>query len=124
MQESTAFVEETPAADIAFYGCQINDELRTLVQLLLSFSALDFSRITHLENTIAYVSNWMSYNFLSLNPSKTEFLISGLSQQLSKLKNHLPNSCILSPVHSARNLGVNRVIFDKNLSFAKLNCCF
>jgi len=45
-------------------------------QLLLSFSALDFSyNITHLENTITNVANWMSSNFLSLNPSKIEFLI-------------------------------------------------
>ena len=89
-------------------------------QLLLSFSAVDFSHnITHLENTIANVSNWMSSNFLSLNPSKTEFLIFGLPQQLSKLNApaiHLPNNIILSPVDSARNLGV---IFDKNLSFAQ-----
>jgi len=37
----------------------------------------------------------------------------------SKLNNptiHLPNNVILSPVDSARNLGV---IFDKNLSFAQ-----
>jgi len=83
-------------------------------QLLSSFSALDFSHnITHLENTITNVANWMSSNFLSLNPSKTEFLIFGLPQQLSKLNNptiHLPNNVILSPVDSARNLGV---IFDK-----------
>jgi len=61
-------------------------------QLLLSFSALDFSHnITHLENTIT--------NFLSLNPSKTEFLIFGIPQQLSKLNNptiHQPNNVILS----------------------------
>jgi len=45
-------------------------------QLLLSFSAFDFSHIsTHVENTVTNVSNWMSSNFLSLNPSKTEFLI-------------------------------------------------
>jgi len=82
-------------------------------QHLSSFSALDFSHdITHLENTITNVSNWMSSNFLSLNPSKTEFLIFGLPQQLSKLNNptiHLPNNVILSPVDSACNLGV---IFD------------
>jgi hypothetical protein len=88
-------------------------------QLFLSFSAADFhSNITHLENTISEVSNWMSSNFLSLNPSKTEFLILGLPQQLAKLNNptiHLPNNVTLSPVDSARNLGV---IFDKNLSFA------
>jgi len=61
----------------------------------------------------------MSSNFLSLNPSKTEFLIFGLPQQLSKLNNptiHLTNNVILLPVDSARNLGV---IFDKNLLFAQ-----
>jgi len=89
-------------------------------QLNLSFSALDSSHnITHLENTIANVSNWMSSNFLYLNPSKTEFLIFGLPQQLSKLNNptiHLSNNVILSLVDSTYNLGV---IFDKNLSFAQ-----
>jgi len=49
----------------------------------------------------------MSSNFLFLNPSKTEFLIFGLPQQLSKLNNptiHLLNNMILSPVDSARIL--------------------
>jgi len=65
----------------------------------------------------------MSSNFLSLNPSKTEFLIFGLPlplpQKLSKFNNpiiHLPNNVILSPVDSARNLGA---IFDKNLPFTQ-----
>jgi len=48
-------------------------------QLLLSFLGLDFSHnITHLENCITNVSNWMSSYFLSLNRCKTEFLIFGL----------------------------------------------
>jgi len=61
----------------------------------------------------------MASNFLSLNPSKNEFLFFGQPQQLSKLNNptiHLRNNVILLPVVSARNLGV---IFDKNLSFAQ-----
>jgi len=61
----------------------------------------------------------MSLNFLSPNPSKTEFLVFGLPQQLSEHNDptiHLPNSVILSPVDSARNLGVT---FDKNLWFAQ-----
>ena len=61
----------------------------------------------------------MSSIFLSLNPSKTEFLLVGLPQQLSKLSNpiiHLPNNVTLSPVYSARNLGV---IFDSNLTFSQ-----
>jgi hypothetical protein len=60
----------------------------------------------------------MSSSFLSLNPSKTEFLIIGLPDQLEKL-NHptirLPNDVILSPVNSGRNLGV---IFDSNVTFS------
>jgi len=98
-------------------------------QLLVSFSALDLSHnITHLVNTITNVY-WMSSNFLVYNPSKTEFLIFGLTQQLFKLNNptiHLPNNVILSPVDSARNLGV---IFDKishlfNKSLHFLNLAF
>jgi len=87
-------------------------------QLLLSFSALDFSyNITHLQNTMTNVANWLLSIFLSLNPSKT--LIFGLPQQLSKLNNptiHLPNNVMLSLVDSARNIGV---IFDKNMSIAQ-----
>ena len=61
----------------------------------------------------------MSSNFIFLNPSKTEFLIIGLPQQLSKLRSptiHLPNDVTLTPVDSARNLGV---IFDNNLTFSQ-----
>jgi len=93
---------------------------KAVSQSILSFSALDFSHnITHLENTITNASKRMSSNFLSLNPSKTAFLIFCLPQQLSKLNNptiHLPNNVILLPVDYARNLGV---IFDKNLSFVQ-----
>lgn len=89
-------------------------------QLYLSFSAADFAyNISHLEQTISNVYNWMSSNFLSLNPSKTEFLLLGLPQQLAKLTNptiSLPNNITVSPVKSARNLGV---IFDSNLTFSQ-----
>ena len=89
-------------------------------QLYISFSAADFAQnITHLEQTISNVSNWMSSNFLSLNPSKTEFLLLGLPQQLKKLESpviHLPNGVILSPTKSARNLGV---VFDSNFTLSE-----
>jgi hypothetical protein len=61
----------------------------------------------------------MTSNFLSLNPSKTEFLLLGLPHQLAKLQNpkiSLPGNVVLCPVTSARNLGV---IFDSNLSFSE-----
>jgi len=68
----------------------------------------------------------MSSKFLYRNRSKTEFLIFGLPQLLSKLNNptsHLPNNVKHSPVDSDRNLGV---IFDKichvhNVSLLFLN---
>ena len=55
---------------------QIITSMLMILNFFLSFSAADFSyNITHLENTISNVYNWMSSNFLSLNPSNTEFLI-------------------------------------------------
>jgi hypothetical protein len=89
-------------------------------QLYMSFSAIEFCQnISHLENTISLVQKWMSSHFLSLNPSKTEFLIIGLRQQLAKL-NHptisLPNSVKLCPVKSARNLDV---IFYSTISYSE-----
>ena len=51
--------------------------------------------------------NIMTANLLTLNSSKTEFLLIGLKQQLSKIHNSSPNS--------ARNLGF---IFDEHLTFS------
>jgi hypothetical protein len=88
-------------------------------QLFLSFSAVNFSEnIKILQQTICEISNWMASNFLSLNPSKTEFLLLGLPAQLAKIENptlFLPSKVNIKPVPSARNLGI---IFDSNLSFS------
>jgi hypothetical protein len=60
----------------------------------------------------------MSANLLTLNPSKTEFLLIGLPKQLAKITNPslspTPATTIL-PSPSARNLGF---IFDTNLTFS------
>ena len=55
-------------------------------------------------------SSWMTANLLTLNSSKTEFLLIGLKQQLSKIQD-----CSLTTTHSARNLGF---IFDEHLTFS------
>jgi len=72
-------------------------------------------RQSNASNLLIYRHSYVTLlNFLSLIHYKTEFLIFGLPQQLSKLNNptiHLPNN-----VDSARNLGV---VFDKNLLFAQ-----
>ena len=52
----------------------------------------------------------MTANLLSLNCSKTEFLLIGLQQQLTKI-----HDSSLSTTHCARNLGF---IFDEHLTFS------
>jgi len=80
-------------------------------QLFLSlYSSYFDSSITHLQNALQAISPWMSANLLTLNISKTEFLLTGLKQQLAKI-----SSCSLDTVHSARNLGF---ILDEHLSFS------
>ena len=52
----------------------------------------------------------MTANLLTLNSSKTEFLLIGLKQQLSKIQD-----CSITTTHSARNLGF---IFNEYLTFS------
>jgi len=42
---------------------------------------------THLQNALQQISSWMTVNLLTLNCSKTEFLLIGLSKQLAKIHN-------------------------------------
>jgi len=67
-------------------------------QLFLSFHPSEFhSNIIHSQNTLQQISFWMTAN-LTLNSSKTEFLLIGLKQQLSKMRDsaltttHLPGN--------------------------------
>ena len=66
--------------------------------------------VLQLQTTLQEISSWMTANLLTLNSSKTEFLLILLKQQLAKIQN-----CPLSTTHSARNLGF---IFDEHLSFS------
>jgi len=53
---------------------------------LLSFHPSDFhSNISHLQNALQQISSSMTANLLTLNSSKTEFLLIGLKQQLFKI---------------------------------------
>jgi len=87
-------------------------------QLYLSFSPQSFcTNIVQLQTVIGQVSSWMSSNLLSLNPHKTEFLVIGTPQQLSKLNNPtliFNSTTTITPVSMARNLGI---LFDNHLSF-------
>jgi len=96
-------------------NCASLRRLHLMALLLFLLHYLPCPRISFTLNVThnGQWGNYYYYYFLSLNPSKTEFLIIGLPQQLSKLNNptiHLSNNVILSPVDSARNLGI---IFDQ-----------
>ena len=67
------------------------------------------SSIDHLRDALDRISSWMTANLLTLNSSKTEFLLIGLSKQLAKI-----NNSSLTTTHSARNLGF---IYDEHLTF-------
>src|SRR6218665_2781147 len=85
-------------------------------QLFISFSPHSLQdALNHIRNTITQISSWMTTNLLCLKPSKTEFLIIGLREQLSKLtySSDLVQQDLTSPelyTSPVRNLGV---IFDK-----------
>jgi hypothetical protein len=97
-------------------------EYRYSQRFLSSSAAADVAyNISHLEHIISNVYNWMSSDFLSLNPFKSEFFLVDLPQQLSKLSTpiiHLPTNIALSPLHFGISLGA---IFDSNLTFYEHN---
>jgi len=69
--------------------------------------------VSQLQNALQQISSWMTANLLSLNSSKTEFLLIELKQQLSKI-----GDSSLTTTQSARNLGF---IFDEHLTFSGQN---
>src|SRR5437867_4904910 len=88
-------------------------------QLYISFSSSDsLSHLSILSSTLDSVFDWLTSNRLSVNPSKTEFLLIGTPQQRSKLTSSTLTfqGTPLSPVSSCRNLGV---ILDNDLSFKR-----
>ena len=89
-----------------------------VTQLYLSFSSSQQhanSAIATLELCINEIRQWMKSNFLKLNDKKTEFMLFGSHQQLSKISIdciHIGDSSIASASQS-RNLGV---IFDSSIT--------
>ena len=77
----------------------------------------NFMSFSVIRYTFQSVSLRMSSNFLTLNPSKTEFIVFGTPQQLQKLSDpdlKLSSDVTIKPATSVRNLGV---ILDKHLTF-------
>ena len=94
------------------------------------FSPSNFMHsVVQLQSVFSMVSTWMSANLLSLNPSKTEFLVIGLPRQLAKLDNpsFTFGNIALQPVTHARNLGFiidNKLNLDQQISAVTRSCCY
>jgi hypothetical protein len=100
-------------------------------QLFISFSPPAFSAsVGQLQYAFSHVATWMSANLLSLNPSKTEFLVIGLPQQISKLNNPtftIDPTTVLQPATFARNLGIlidKNICFDQQISALSRSCSY
>ena len=73
----------------------------------------ELSTGTGISRPAAVTDTFLLANLLTLNSSKTEFLIIGLKQQISNTDNSSLNT-----THSARNLGF---IFDEHLTISSLS---
>ena len=88
-------------------------------QIYISFSPnQSHDSVSLLSSTLDEVYAWLTSNRLSVNPSKTEFLIIGNHQQRNKIQSSsiVFRGNVTSPLASARNLGVS---FDSSLSLTK-----
>jgi hypothetical protein len=86
-------------------------------QLYISFSGPESSSaLSSLSSALDSVYEWLTLNRLTVNPSKTEYLLIGTSQQRSKVMNSSIafRGTSITPSSHARNLGVE---FDSDHSF-------
>ncbi|XP_061151098.1 probable RNA-directed DNA polymerase from transposon X-element isoform X1 [Syngnathus typhle] len=87
-------------------------------QLYMPLSMTDPRDCCNLEKCLAEIKQWMSLNFLRLNPDKTEMLIIGPTryQHLFKETAITIDNRTITQSDTVTNLGV---IFDQTLSFQK-----
>src|SRR4029077_16400093 len=88
-------------------------------QLYISFASSDVDRaLAQLSTALDSAHQWLTLNRLSLNPSKTEYLLIGTPQQRSKILSSSItfHNTEIKPSSEARNLGIT---FDPTLSFTK-----
>ena len=110
------FILHTTPLSTIFSRLSVNHKLYADgTQLYLSFNAENFTKnIELLQKTISEISSWMATNFLSLSPSKTEFLLIGLPAQLAKIGNPFlsrPSNIATKLVPSVKNLIVISFFF-------------
>ena len=93
-------------SDIQFH--LFADDCQPYVSLDPAYTTSHIESLTHLENCIAELSNWMFQNKLKLNDDKPEFLVIGSGVQKAKIysKSITVGGHAIKSATSARNLGV------------------
>jgi len=114
------FTLYTSPISTLFSNCPVSFHLYADdTQLYISFSASDAQpSLAVLSSKLDAIHAWLTTNRLTVNPSKTEYLIIGTPQQRSKLTSSTISfhNTAISPSNSLRNLGVT---FDSDLSLQK-----
>jgi len=92
------FVMYTTPLSTLISSCSLNHHLYADdTRLFLSFLPTHLDSSTdNLHNVVDRISSWMTATLLTLNSSKSEFLLNGLSKQLAKI-----NNSSLTTTHSA-----------------------
>jgi len=94
-------------------------------QLFLSFSPAHFCQsILQLQHSGHQISSWISTNLLSLNSSKTEFLLLGLKQQLSKITTTDHSSLTTTTLLAILVLYLMNIFVSRHKSGLSLNHAF
>ena len=67
--------------------------------------------IADVKNELENISKWMRINKLSLNASKSEFMVVGHRRKLNRIGNELPNlflnNEVLKRIEKIQHLGIN-----------------
>jgi hypothetical protein len=96
------------------YHCYADD-----IQIYISSKPEDaVQALNRLEHCVSDVANWLADNYLALNNDKTEFIVFGTRQMLSKCPplNFTIGGIMIKPSDVVRNLGV---YFDKSMTMER-----
>ena len=84
------------------------------------------SSISHLKNALQQISSWMIANLLTLNSSKTKFLLIGTKNQLAKIHNSSLFTSTLSRhtffFYSHSYSSTKSVLFENHQSLFSVRC--
>ena len=85
-------------------------------QLYFSFKSSDLNKLSILKDCLSSIKDWMSQNFLQLNPDKTEILIVGPENTRTEIQHFMGSASanFTNFTSSSKNLGV---LFDHKMNF-------